>query len=248
MLTESKKNYSGIIFGQEGNILTKPKHDIKGLAIKKVNTNRKVREYYTDMILNDILLADEISIPTVFKHYNEFKNIIERSFLNGEISYSIPGKINPINTYEEPLRQQTVRGTLLWNELYPEDTINPPDKINYLKLKVPHEKDEYAFDVLCDIIDKDDEISNKEKERVKSVIKELVYDDDSFAHYGLSVICFPKKIKKIPKWLSSIIALDEMIEANLKPGYKILKSLNSKVLSYQVGDSKGETISNILTI
>lgn len=248
MLTESKKNYSGLIHAQEGRILNVPKHDIKGLAIKKVNTNRKIREAYTEMIHDDILTKPEISISEVFNDFNKLKLDIEESFLNGEITYSIPGKINDISSYANPLQQLTVRGTILWNNLYPNDSIVIPDKINYLKLRIPHEKDEYEYDKVCEIIDRDNETDDDEKERIKEVIKEVVYDDSSYAHYGLKVICLPKKIKEVPKWLSDMISIDEMLELNLKPGYKILKSLNSKVLSYQVGDLKGETMSNIVKI
>ena len=248
MLTESKKNYSGLIHAQEGRILKEPKHDIKGLAIKKVNTNRNVRNAYTKLIHDDILTKPEISITETFNDFNKLKMDIEKSFMNGEITYSIPGKVNEFSSYANPLQQLTVRGTILWNSLYPDDSIVIPDKINYLKLRIPHEKDEYEYDVACDIIDRDNDINDDEKERIKEVLKTVVYDDESYAHYGLKVICLPKKIKEVPKWLSDMISLEEMLELNLKPGYKILKSLNSKVLSYQVGDMKGETMSNIIKI
>lgn len=248
MLTESKKNYSGMIFANEGKILEKPKHEVKGLAIKKVNTNRKVREYYTKMLKDDILLPLEIDVPKVFNKYSSLSNTIENSIKNGEIDYILPGKVNEIDTYAFPLREQTVRGSLLWNAIYPDNSIVYPDKINYIKLKVDVKGKEYPFDVICNALDDMDCINDSFREELKDAIYRTCYEKDEAAHYGMKVICLPKSVKKIPEWIIPFINVDQMVEANLKPGYKILNSLSTKVLSYQIGDDKGEKLSNIVTI
>lgn len=248
ILTNNKKHYASKIYAQEGNILNKPKTELKGLAIKKVNTNRDIREYFTNMVTNDYLDPKEIDISKIYEDFYVLQDRLKKSFLNGEITFSIPGKVNAFKSYKFPIRQLTVRGTLLWNELYPNDGITVPDKVNYLKLNIPCEKGEYEYDKVCDIIDSDDTIDDKEKLRVKEVIKSVVYDNEEYAHFGLKIICFPKSIKQLPNWLSKMIAVEDMIEANLKPGYEILQSIRASVLSYQVDDNKGDKISNLLVI
>lgn len=249
LLTNGKKNYSYILNANEGKILEKPKHEIKGLAIKKVDTNRKVREYYTNMLSKYILLPREIDVPKVFNKYLEFHEIIRQNITSGDTTYLLPGKVNEIESYAFPLRQLTVRGSLLWNSIYEDKVIVYPDKINYMKLSIKTlDKSEYPYTAICRILDNMDNIKDNFREHLKEKIYEQCYSTDELAHYGMNVICFPKSITKVPNWIIPFINVDQMVETNLKPGYKILNSLNSKILSYQVGDDKGEKLSNIVTI
>lgn len=242
LLTESKKNYSGTIYAKEGKILDKPSHDIKGLAIKKVNTNKEVRKEYTKILNDKILNADEISLVAIYREYNELKERIETSIITGSSEFFIPGKVNEVENYVNPFQQQTVRGSLLWNELYPNNPIIFPDKINYVKLK------KLTFVETCKVIYECEDIDGEEKERIVDVVNKVVFSDEVFRHYGMTIICCPKSIKQLPSWIIPLIFVDKVIEENLSPGYKILKSIKSNVLSYSKDGIKREIMTNIINI
>lgn len=242
MLTNSKKNYSGIINLQEGKVLDPPKHDIKGLAIKKVSTNKEVRTFFTKLLKEDILQSKEIDISNILQKYSSFEDRIRNSLSSGDITFAVPGKVNSIDSYKEPYTQQTVRGSLLWNALYPNKEIVFPDKINFVKLK------NREYDEIMNMINSCTTISDDDKNYFCEAITDTIFKDDKMAKYGFKVLCMPKSENKIPDWLVQFVDIDKIIEDNMKPGLKLLESLEFKMLSYQVGDEKGELASNIINI
>lgn len=242
MLTNSKKNYSGIINLQEGKVLDPPKHDIKGLAIKKVSTNKEVRKFFTKLLKEDILESKEIEISTILQKYSGFEDRIRDSLKSGDITFAVPGKVNAIESYKEPYTQQTVRGSILWNALYPNKEIIFPDKINFVKLK------DREYDEIMEMINSNPSLSDNDKNYFCEVITNTIFKDDKMAKYGFKILCMPKSQSKIPDWLVQFVDIDKIIEDNMKPGLKLLESLEFKMLSYQVGDEKGELASNIINI
>lgn len=241
MLTNSKKNYAGIVTMQEGNIMEKPKVDIKGLAIKKVSTNKKVRAVFTSILNEDILSSDVINVASILGKYGMLEEEIRNSLKNGEIIYATPGRVNSIDSYVDPYTQQTVRGSIIWNELYPEKEIVFPDKINFVKLK------DYSYEQLVEILN-DMEMSDDERNNIITSLENAIYKEEGMAKYGFKILCMPKSITKIPDWIVPLLDVETMIENHMKPGFKLLESLDFKILSYQVGDNKGETMSNIVSI
>lgn len=253
MLTENKKNYAGIINCQEGNILKKPKLDIKGLPIKKVSTNRIVRERFTDILEKNILKADNISLSKIFKRYTKLQKDITKSLKTGSTEFAMPGKVNEPSSYAIPIQQQTVRGSMLWNKLYPDQEIVYPDKVNYMKLNVNLLKDEdnpneYDMDVIERIVFNDKELSDEEKSYIVQTIKSVVYDNEEFAHYGFGIICFPKDVKKLPSWLVPFIDYNTITEDHLKAGHKIMESTKMSILEYQNNGKPTASLGNIITI
>lgn len=242
MLTNSKKNYSGIINLQEGKVLDPPKHDIKGLAIKKVSTNKEVRKFFTKLLKEDILESKEIEISSILQKYSGFEDRIRDSLKSGDITFAVPGKVNAIDSYKEPYTQQTVRGSILWNALYPNKEIVFPDKINFVKLK------DREYDEIMQMINSNPSLSDDDKNYFCEVITNTIFKDDKMAKYGFKILCMPKSQSKIPDWLVQFVDIDKIIEDNMKPGLKLLESLEFKMLSYQVGDEKGELASNIINI
>ena len=242
MLTNSKKNYSGIINLQEGNILEPAKHDIKGLAIKKVSTNKEVRKEFTRILQEDILSSKEIDVSRILSAYSDLEDRIRESLLNGELSFAIPGKVNAVSSYKDPYTQQTVRGSLIWNALYPNKEIVFPEKVNFVKLK------DYSYEEICTLISESESITDDEKQSFINALENCLYSNEKMAKYGFRVLCIPKSVTRIPEWLIPFINVNKMIEDNMRPGFKMLESLEFNILSYQVGDDKGEVASNIVNI
>jgi hypothetical protein len=244
MLTSGKKNYATLPILQEGRIIKNPKVDIKGLAIKKISTNKRIRKHFTDIVEQKILMAKKINVAEIYKESMLIENEIRDSLSKGESEFSIPVKINELESYNDKtvFQEQQVRGYIAWNALFPENTINPPDKINKFVLKsLPYED-------LCSYIYDCSSLTEEEQENIIQALTENIYKHSRLSKYGFSVLCAPKSCKKLPEWIIGLIDIDKLVEVNLKPGYTILKHLGLKMLSYQVGDSKGDVLSNIITL
>ncbi|WCS68275.1 hypothetical protein Goe21_01650 [Bacillus phage vB_BsuM-Goe21] len=214
MLTRNKKSYAGKLIMQEGRMFEKPKLDIKGLAIRKVSVNKNVRDYFTDMLDENILSSDKIDLSKVFGNFVHLQNEIANSLMNGEITYTLPSKANEIESYANPYAMQSIRGTIIWNELFPDNEIVLPTKVNLIKLTTESLND----------------LAGKIPMDVYKTIKETIYDNENLSKYGFTILCLPKSIKKLPEWVTPFIDIETMVNDHIKSGMIMLESLGFKIL------------------
>jgi len=243
MLTRNKKQYCGKVMLQECHELDESKQlDMKGMSIKKANVNGRTREVFTNLIKNDILGSKNIKLSKIYNSYNDFGEEIKNSLLSGNIQFLTPGKANEIASYKEPLRIASVRGSITYNLLYPENPIIYPTKVNVLKLNcdidaarnIPDEK--FRNIIL-------DKFFNEESEDKIAITTDLNVTKSKLSYYGFSIISFPKSIEKIPDWIIPLIDIDTIIDDNLRNGIIMLQSLGFKTMKL----NNKEYISNIIS-
>lgn len=218
MTTEGKKMYASIVLMQEGTIYTEPKVDIKGLAIKKVNTNKKVRKIITDIMEEEILQPDVINISKIIQKYRLLEEDIKTSLEQGDCTYALPASVNHPSTYENPLSNKPLRGILLWNFLYPAEEITFPAKVDMINLKLNLET--LAADSTL-------------PEELKMKFREVLNNSNMVIDNEITVISLPKGSKKIPDIFLPFIETTSMIGANLSPGMPILNSAGGTILTGQ---------------
>ena len=86
MLTEAKKQYASKVTMQEGVLYKKADIDLKGLAIKKVSTNKRSRAKFEEILEKDILDDNEIDITKIIRKYKLFEQEIATSLIAGRLS------------------------------------------------------------------------------------------------------------------------------------------------------------------
>jgi DNA polymerase family B len=215
MTTRNKKNYAGLLIMQEGHMFEKPKIDVKGLAIRKVNVNQNVRAYFNELLEDRILKSEKISMGEIFGTFNRLQEDIKQSLLKGEIKYTIPIKVNEIESYKFPFRMQQVRGAIAWNNLYPKQELALPTKANYVKLTAKTLKD----------------MAGKIPMEQYKVIKETIFDaNEDLAKHGFSILCLPKDLEEIPEWVVPLLDIETMTKDHVKSGIILLESLGFKTL------------------
>lgn len=214
MTTRNKKSYAGLLIMQEGNMYDNPEIDVKGLAIRKVSVNSKVRKYFTELLEDRILSSDNIDLGTIYGSFLSLQNEISDSLKNGEIEYLLPGKANEIESYATPYQMQPVRGAIAWNALYPHNEIVLPAKVNLLKLKIESLED----------------IAHKIPMEEYEILKSNIFDHPELGKYGFKVLAFPKSAKTIPEWLIPYIDVETMVNDHVKSGIIMLESLGFKTL------------------
>ena len=230
LLTDSKKNYASYVLLQEG--VKIPDHkalDIKGLPLKKSNVNRTTGDFLMGLLKEDILKSDTIHTKDVLGKLTEFENTIKQSFLNGEVDYMSPGKVNELESYKAPYTIASVRCALVWNALYPEKEINFPAQVNMVKVKADT-LDKIAF-------------LYEDYPEIYRTLKEKVYEDENLSKYGLTYFGIPKGEDKIPDWVIPLIDTDTIIQDNLKNFLKILNSIGLRTI---MTTADSEYFSNII--
>lgn len=224
MLTKNKKNYAYYCLMREGNLIKNPKLEIKGLPIKKVSTNKNIREYFTELLGNDVIKSDTINYPNIIGKYFELTDIIRESILKGTTDYSIPIKVNEMESYENPLSIKAFRGAIIWNILYPDEEINFPAELNMMNLIMVND-----FSVVKDTIDeyiKTIEYDKKEYDLFIERLQEIFNEPNYFKSGIINSICFPKNVKEFPIFLRPFIDVEKMILDNVNNGALILDALD----------------------
>ena len=235
MMTPAKKHYAGILLAQEGTMFTKPKLDMKGIALRKTSLNKNIRDYFTNTLVDKILTPESINLAAVYKDFLGMENNIRNTLISGECTFLQPGKFNEVQSYAAPYTIQTVRGSLLWNALFPDNSINPPEKVNYFKLKpIPYTE---FVNLLPEKEMKDKVIKLYSTAKGSNGSKDL-------AEYDINIICVPKNLKKIPDFLIPLIDIETMVHDQIRPAMEIIKPLGFK--SVDVLDSS--YVTNIIDI
>lgn len=239
LMTKNKKSYASAVLMQEGNLMEKQKIDLKGLAIKKSNTNKFVSEYFTNILKDDIILTKEINYSNIINKYFSLSNIINDSLKSGETKFTIPSRANEIGSYVNPLNQMAVRGFMTWNELFPADEITLPTNVNLCKIILEEDYDmirekilKYASDYNISI---NEEELNVFMDRLNQTFNFSCVDPTNpkntlqkalLKHGILDIISIPKNRDEIPVFLRPFINSEKMVFDHLNSGTIILNCIN----------------------
>jgi len=210
------------LIAQEGHLFEKPKLDIKGLSIKKTGTNIFTRGYFQKVLEQDILNAEKIDPYLILGKFSEYQAMIKDSLMEGEITFTAPIKYSGFKYYKNAWVQEVVRGTLIWNDVYPDNLIKAMDNVNMLKLK-GFTENEYDY-----IVNKHD-FTEEELVILKNVRK-MIFSNENIAHFGFGRICMPRGIRKTPSWILPFIDVEEIIMHNSRDALILLESLGLKII------------------
>ena len=199
MLTDAKKNYASIQEIQEGNVIDGGMLDIKGLALAKSETNKTTQNRLKEIIYEDILNCAELDQVKVLKDLAIFEKQIFNSLASGEKTYYKPKRIKSYNSYDDPMRQQGIKASIVWNAVRDESMeaidLEIRNSIDILKVNITPRNVEKL---------KDEEVKGKLIELMKQ--KEF--------NTGITTIAIPKN-STIPQWLVDYIDYTTIINDNL---------------------------------
>lgn len=230
LLTKNKKNYASSVLMKEGKLYNNAKIDIKGLAIKKTSTNKFVRNYFQEILDKDIINADNINYSTIIGKYFKFSDKIRDSIISGSTDFSIPGTANEISSYKDPYSQQSVRGILLWNTLFPENEITLPTKVNMFKISIGPDISEFEQKVKDYYFNNGLELDEKDFNEFLLRMEEALNNEKLFKKGLITIISFPKTLKKFPSYLIPFIEVDTVILDQLNSGTILLDCLDIQTI------------------
>jgi len=231
LLTRNKKNYVGIIRLREGAELIPEKLDVKGIPFMKSVTSPETKKYFSDLVKSHILYADPISPSAVIIKVKEFARYIENSILTGEKRFLNPLSVKDPEAYDNPFGNQGIRGTYVWNAVYPDKAISLPDKLTIAKVKM--EK-----------LDNIQVLQNTNPEIYRTLVNEVYENPDcGFRSKGINVIAIPSQVERVPEWITPFIDKNKIIDDNISKFNSILESLGLSMLDTR---SNSSHFSNII--
>lgn len=93
------------------------------------------------VIKKRILGDGDINLKGVLRDLKDFKKEVRESLEKGERFFLKNGNAKELSAYKFPEREQSIRGTIAWNILNPDNMIELPSKVSLVTLNLITEKD-----------------------------------------------------------------------------------------------------------
>lgn len=206
MMTTVKKNYASLQSVQEGNMVPLDKQlDVKGIeALTKSSKSESTRNALKKILLEDIMRAPTIDQLRFVKDMAIFEKSIVNSIQNGEKKYFKPMVVKAMSVYADPMRQQGVKASLVWNAIKPNDgtpslNLEERNAVDIAKVQI-----NYA--TIANIKDSFPEV-------YENCIKLL--ETPEFKDKPIDVIALPIDVVT-PDWLLPFIDYNELVSTNIK--------------------------------
>lgn len=216
LLTPNKKNYATNQELKEGVILEQDiEHslDIKGLPINKSTLNDSAKAALQKILYEDILVTDHIDPALIIEKIAILEKDIEESLRSGEKKYFKPLSIKAYSSYEDPMRIQGIKASLVWNKVRDPQLeaidLNARNTIGVVKVQIDPSNIDRIRDKYPDVYDRFVEL----------------FMDQIFFKPGVNEDCTPKK-KEIttlaipidvdtPEWVSEFIDYKTIVNDNV---------------------------------
>ena len=203
LLTDAKKNYADIQEIQEGVMIPKDKGmTVMGMPITKSTLPKRTQDKLKAILYEDVLNCYNIDQFKVLKDLSKVEREIFDSLSSGDKEYYKPASIKSQSSYEDPMRIQGIKASLVYNKLRDAD-------MEAIDLSIRN-----AIDIVkVDINRKNVESIKEEYPEVYEKILNLM-TINTFST-GIDSIALPPDVQ-LPKWLYKFIDYSSIINDNIK--------------------------------
>ena len=215
MLTDAKKHYASLQILQEGNYLGDGNLDCKGIdCLIKSSTSRDTQKALKKILLEDILTGDTPSQLKLIKDLAILEKHIYLDLRSGSKKYYKPLVVKSIDNYNEPLKIQGIKGSIIWNYVRSDDLplldLQERNAIDIAKVDITTSTLENIrldfpdqYERFMDLVDSS-----------RGIIIEGKPVDDLFRGGKISAIAIPKDAE-VPEWLKPLIDYTQIINDNM---------------------------------
>ena len=215
--------------------------DVKGIPclIKSV-TAKGTQDALKKVLLEDILTADNIDQAKILKDIAIIEKKIYNDLRAGSKTYYKPATIKSINNYADPLKQQGIKGSIVWNYVkgpgYPSLDLSERNSVDIMKVLITPAsleliKDEFPeqYEAFMDLVD----IS-------RNKVIEGASTKDLF-NGKITALCIPKEVAPPPKWALDLIDYKSIVNNNIA-GFPVKSAGISQM------DNKGVNYTNVIKL
>lgn len=172
--------------------------------------NPTTRSALKRILFEDILSVDHIDQMKVVAKLAAFEDDIYESLKSGDKTFYKPVTVKSMNTYDDPLKMQGIKGSIVWNTIR-DETMEPIDL-----------EERNSLDILKLDINRNNVYKIKEDHPIEySKIISIIGDPDNLQDKGIErfsnkieAISVPKN-SQIPKWLTYFIDYSTIVNDNL---------------------------------
>ena len=208
LLSSGKKNYATNRELQEGAIIEQKREralDIKGMPINKSTMNDTAKDRLQKILYEQILTSPTINPERIIEQIAIFEKDIEASLLKGERTYYKPLAIKALASYEDPMRIQGIKASIVWNRVKGPDLtaidLDARNTIDVVKVNITPVNIEKIKDKFPDVYDRFVEFFQD---------KSFFTKDD----YTITTIAVPLDIE-IPEWILEFIDIQTITNDNI---------------------------------
>ena len=259
MFQDVKKRYISLALLQEGQLLGDGKGlpEIKGFDFIKAGTKPFVRQYYTDICLEEILYPEEIKPQRIFKRVLELKKVMENTIKDGNMEFFKQANVKRPEYYKNPYSTQGVCAIMLWNALCPDKALEFPTDVNIVPIKEltfpkpPKKSDDSPTNRMVNKMPTDYKniswYAENHPEAYRRLFKAFYMSDNALIrHMNLSSIAIPKNLDyKLPEYVTDLLNIDSVINDTISLILPIMKCVG--INSFQV-TSTTEYMSNMISL
>lgn len=218
-----KKRYISLSVLQEGQILGGGigLPEIKGLDFIKSTTKPYLKDYFTKVATEEILMTPDVSPSRIFKKMVDLKNEIEYDIRHGGTRFHKQSKVKGIEHYKNPYSTQGVTAVMLWNALVPQAQIELPADVNIVPIKsmtMAHpSKERVRLNQMIQVEPLKNanvaEFAEKYPEAYERLYREIYCNENpAIRHMTLGSIALPKNTEiEVPDYIYSIINYDDIV-------------------------------------
>lgn len=238
ILMLTKKRYAASVLLREGNIMVPMHTEIKGMDFIKAGVSDDVEKRFKKMLEDHLLFSEDLELHELMKDIKRFEKDIYHDLKQGGIKYlkqqqfKDGGYKNMASAWSLPV----FRGTMVWNELYPERKIYSFDKIGILKT------------IITDINDLNI-IKDKYPEDYENIIKSIYNNPfPEIVKAGLKYISIPTNIKQMPDWMLEIIDYEVIVSDVISTFRSVLDALKIEDVKFKTSNGKGAMTACLISI
>lgn len=213
LLTTGKKNYATKQEVQEGNKIPKgikTQLDIKGLPINKSTLKASTKAELQKILYEEILDKDEIDQVEIIKRLSILAKQIRISLESGSKEYYKPVAIKSIDSYDDPMRTQGIKASVIWNAIkgdeYEAINLQERNTVDIVKVNITPSNIESIREEFPHIYDNFVELFKNQS---------IFAPKASGVKYIVDSIAIPIDIET-PKWLIGFIDYNTIINDCLK--------------------------------
>jgi hypothetical protein len=239
LFTSVKKRYAALMILKEGQLVTDDTGDLGDLEIKgfdfiKSGTKPSLKKFYSDLCLNDILREKNINPVKIKAKLDELRENILISVNSGDREFYKNANVSMIETYKFPYRIPGIKGTVLWNILFPDEMIELPTSVDLISIKSFKNKKYRA------------EFAEKFPEEYKK-LEDAIFNNpnEHIAGMDLNVIAIPKGVDKLPECVHYLIDIEKILQDSLNLILPVTSSLGIKAVKC---GTNVKQISNIISL
>lgn len=202
----------------------------------KATTSEECEKFYRYLAKKYILDPDIIDTAALYTELKQYQTKIYESLRRGERTYLPNANAKELEAYKEPAQEQSVRGALAWNYLYPDNMIEYPSKVSIVKLNIFREEDI-------------EPLKNSHPDVYNTIMNKIFYDNtgifvtrkrevdkktgevkETVKSRGMQVLAIPSNAY-IPDWAIDYIDYTTMINNIIAPFKSVLEILGVKLTS-----------------